>query len=233
MYLKPHSPSLIKRKNIYLKAPTATVPVGSQANRPFPATDGGFKVLVVNASQEMAKEITLQLTLSLPGCSIMYAPTISLARWIIARRQLDLVISSPILPDGSITLLQGVLHKSKSPPNVMVVGTANESSPKLLGSSSYKMAAFRRLGSTEYSKPSAFMLPRRQVEESIKTLSADLRNDLNNPLQEIVAMVFVAKANGCLSASMQLALTAIDNAARNMAQVVKGLEDKIRQAVHS
>ena len=65
----------------------------------------GYSVLVINSSQEMAREITKELTLGIPGCSIMYAPTIELARWIIKRRAIDLVVSCPVLPDGSIIKL--------------------------------------------------------------------------------------------------------------------------------
>ena len=65
----------------------------------------------------------------------------------------------------------------------------------------------------------------------MKNLGADIRNDLNNPLQEIVAMVFVAKASG-QSETADKALEAISNAAQNMAVVVSTLEDKIRGIVN-
>ena len=74
------------------------------------------------------------------------------------------------------------------------------------------------------------IIHKRKVDESIKNLGADIRNDLNNPLQEIVAMVFVAKATE-ESATTNNALEAIDKAAQNLASVVKGLEDKIRGLV--
>ena len=75
--------------------------------------------------------------------------------------------------------------------------------------------------------------PDKQIStETISSLGADLRNDLNNPLQEIVAMLFVAKAGGPVAnGPTAQALDAIDRAAKNMASVVKTLEDKIRRAV--
>jgi uncharacterized protein YaaW (UPF0174 family) len=74
------------------------------------------------------------------------------------------------------------------------------------------------------------IIHKRNVSEHIRSLGADLRNDLNNPLQEIVAMVFVAKASGESSAT-STALEAIDKAAQNLAGVVKGLETRILGAV--
>jgi signal transduction histidine kinase len=58
-----------------------------------------------------------------------------------------------------------------------------------------------------------------------------LRNDLNNPLQEIVAMAFVATSSEGLSPVAEEALSAIQRAATNMATVVNSLEDKIRSVV--
>ena len=75
------------------------------------------------------------------------------------------------------------------------------------------------------------IIHKRRVDESVKNLGADIRNDLNNPLQEIVAMVFVAKASG-QSETADKALEAISNAAQNMAVVVSTLEDKIRGIVN-
>lgn len=207
-----------------------------------------FRVLVINASQEMAKEITLQLTINMPGCSIMYAPTIELARWILSRRKIDLVVSSPLLPDGSIIRLKSVLEKSGAPPQVVIVGNLNEAAAEAFEHSGYEIATVKRLsgafgGSNNQrfspptflsrSKSSAASVTSLEASEKLRTLGADLRNDLNNPLQAIVAMVFVAKAGGSSSAAAQEALDAIENAAKNMSTVVRGLEDKIRRAAES
>lgn len=186
-------------------------------------------VLVINASHEMAKEITLQLTLQMPGCSITYAPTVELARWILKKKKIDLVVSSPVLPDGPITKLRETLQSLSTQPDMVVVGKINVRGAESLSSLGYEHSSIHRI-----SQPSKVtQLPkiqRRKVDETVKTLGADIRNDLNNPLQEIVAMVFVAKASGQSEAAEQ-ALEAIEKAAKNMAQVVGSLEDKIRGAV--
>ena len=242
-------PSIFKRKNFLLRVPEApeqaadtaepaVQPAAALKETKTPVNDKDFRVLVINSSHEMAKEITMQLNLNLPGCSITYAPSIELAAWILSRRQVDLVISSPILPDGSISRLHDVLKKCKTPPDVMVVGSARTNSPEVLGISGYRFAACRQIGGqagfprivrsrNEAARPEQS----NDLSRSIKNLGADLRNDLNNPLQEIVAMVFVAKAGNATSESTAQALAAIDSAARNMAKVVKGIEDKIREAV--
>jgi hypothetical protein len=104
------------------------------------------------------------------------------------------------------------------------------------------VAGIRRLGSQVPTTSGALrrsQIPKASVaskppplEENLKSLGADLRNDLNNPLQEIVAMVFVAKAGGGSSQGIQQALDAIDKAAGNMTKLVKGLEEKIRKAIY-
>lgn len=207
----------------------------STSSRPAPSRD--INVLVINDGQEMAKEITLQLTLSFPGCAITYAPTLELARWILARRRINLIVSSPVLPDGGIGRLRDSLQRLQNPPDVVVVGDMALRSAELFGKSGYEFAAVRRLASkTEPSAvghqvtPGALSKPA-AVDTKIRSLGADLRNDLNNPLQEIVAMVFVAQATGALSESTGQALEAIDRAAKNMAQVVSKLEQKMLDVV--
>ena len=186
-------------------------------------------VLVINSSHEMAKEITTQLTRRLPNCSIMYAPTIEIARWLIKRRKIDLVVSSDLLPDGNISRLQKELEAAEYPPNLVVVGSNMDArNTAMLTSSSYEFAVIRRFRGEEKPAPKPVQIP---LEHQIKKLGADIRNDLNNPLQEIVAMVFVAQAGTELNATTQEALMAIDSAAKNMAKVVTKLEEKIRGAV--
>jgi signal transduction histidine kinase len=68
-------------------------------------------------------------------------------------------------------------------------------------------------------------------KNALALLGADIRNDLNNPLQEIVAMAFVATSSSQLSATAEEALGAIQRAATSMASVINSLEDKIRTAV--
>ncbi|RIL08829.1 MAG: hypothetical protein DCC75_07970, partial [Proteobacteria bacterium] len=186
--------------------------------RPQPVPDKEFKVLVINSSQELAKEITMQLTLHLPGCSIMYAPTLELAKLILKKRVIDLVVSCPILVDGSISKLQEILKSSKSQPSLVVFGKAEESLAQLFSDADYRL------------NPSVKSQP--PVNQRIKSLGADLRNDLNNPLQEIVALLFVAKNKGNENAPIiNQALDAIGKAAKNMAGVVKSIEERLLCAV--
>jgi signal transduction histidine kinase len=154
----------------------------------------------------------------------MYAPSLEIAKWILSRRKIDLIVSSPVLPDGTITRLKDALERMTSPPDLVVVGDLNVASAEQMERSGYQVAALRRI--PQNGRPPA----PEKLERSIRSLGADLRNDLNNPLQEIVAMVFVAK-NGDTSKPAQQALEAIDKAAQNMATVVRSLEDKIMKAV--
>ncbi len=195
-------------------------------------------VLVLNSSQEMAKEITHQLTISLPGCSMTYAPSIELAGWILKRRKVDLIVSSPRLPDGGIDRLRKQLTAIQSPPDLVVVGKVSTENVTALGDLGYHFASWKRIGN----KPTPADRKARAndsekshrktiVRKQVKTLGADIRNDLNNPLQEIVAMVFVAQQAGEVAETTHQALDAIDIAAKNMAEYVNALEDRIRSAV--
>jgi len=242
--------SIIRRKRLLLRdpglarqkkaPPDSSEAIQGYAERSRHLESGEFPVLVVNSSQDMAKEMTMQLTLAIPGCSIMYAPTLELAAWILKRRSIKLVVSSPVLPDGGITRLTPVLKDLDRSPDLVVVGNLNLRSAEKLGEFGYEFAAMKPITKRDTEDPRQQMLTAVTTEqaptsanrrpEPIRALGADIRNDLNNPLQEIVAMVFVAQAATVAPATKQ-ALEAIDRAAQNMASYVNGLEDKIRDVV--
>lgn len=242
--------SIISRKSLLLKlhpanhAKTRNLQQTPQRKSPLTALQS-FKgedltVLVVNSSHDMAKEITMQLTLNIPGCSIMYAPSIELAKWILRRKDIGLVISNPVLPDGGVGRLNEVLPELQKRPDVVVVGGGMAvRNAQVFGKSGYSFAAYRQIGkhstADDEQATQESGLPRlpktSPIQRRIKDLGADIRNDLNNPLQEIVAMVFVAQAAQQVSPGTSEALKAIDLAAKNMAQYVRGLESKIEEAV--
>ncbi len=192
------------------------------------ASPAPIDVLVINDSQSMAKEMTLQLTLTIPGCSITYAPSLELANWILRKREFSLIVSSPVLPDGGIARLRQLLSSLSYQPDLVVVGEIQLRNAVQLQGSGYEVALCKRLAPQPINKGTHTQNSRRT---EISSLGADLRNDLNNPLQEIVAMVFVAQATGQLAESTSQALEAIDKAAKNMAHVVNGLENKISERI--
>jgi signal transduction histidine kinase len=185
----------------------------------------GRTVLVINASQEMAQEITVELSATLPGSTILFAPTLSLALWILKRRSIDLVLSSSKLPDAPIQKLHEFLELLSPPPELVIVSDLKQTRSHMGYHPGYRFVELRRLttGSSEQEVP--------PTPEVLSELGADIRNDLNNPLQEIVAMAFVAHASEGLSPMAEEALSAIQRAAENMSHVVNSLEDKIRGAV--
>ena len=188
--------------------------------RPVPPRYDDCAVLVANSSHEMARAITSQLLTALPGCAIIYAPSLELTKHILRRRRIDLLVASPLLPDGRIGKLDTLLAHLAAPPDVVVVGEVQADTE----------ATFRRVGYRATPVRRA-LLRQPKPSDKISVLGADLRNDLNNPLQEIVSMVFVAQASGDLSPTTSLALNAIDTAAQSMAGVVAKLEKKIRESV--
>lgn len=132
----------------------------------------------------------------------------------------------------------------QSPPDVMVVSDGSAQTIDFADDSTYTFAVARRFPGSAGGASGPTPRPAsphhdvseasgasRELNRRLKELGADIRNDLNNPLQEIVAMVFVAQATGAASESTTQALEAINKAATNMATVVRGLEEKIVQAV--
>lgn len=227
-YMKCRSrinPAPLRRTVFHLHAaPTSSLPVNESSSE--------ASVLVINASREMAAEMTMQLTSALPGCAITYAPSIELAKLILSKRHVDLIVSSPVLPDGSVQRLRESLDRLPSPPDIVVIGD-RDSAASLLGmQSKYQCLTSRSLGPRkDPAQQDLFEQTIPPIEKKVQSLGADIRNDLNNPLQAIVAMVFVAKAAAEASPTTLQALDAIDTAAKNMANVVNALEGKIRGAV--
>lgn len=193
-----------------------------------------INVLVINSCQEMAKEINLELMRTFIGAAITYAPTFKLAKMMLLRKNFDLVVSSSRMPDGGVQSLQETLNSKTSPPQLVVIGDARstKSAPLVSG---YLFSSIRKISQPEISRhirPLASDNQTQQsVQDSIQNLGADLRNDLNNPLQEIVAMAYVAKSQADSSEVSREALDAITRAATNLSSVVKGIEQKIRMVV--
>jgi hypothetical protein len=199
----------------------------------------GATVLVINASQDTAEELTSELTRTLPGCSILFAPTLHLALWILKRRTIDLIVSSAVLPDGNISKLHEALEVMSPPPELVVISDLTSYRGDLGSHPGYRFVELRRVpaggGSTDVSAGGNSGITKGHVVGTpgtdVSTLGADIRNDLNNPLQEIVAMAFVATTSDGLSPVAEEALNAIQRAASNMSSVVNSLEDKIRSVV--
>jgi hypothetical protein len=233
-----HSPPRIvrssKRSASVLSSPApqdsnSTLAISKGTIHPLPSRpntttvkEGGI-VLVVNASLDMARELTVELSQAIPGCSILFAPTLSTALWMLKRRSIDIILSSSILPDGPLAKLHEVLELMSPPPELVVLSELGTTRDEMECHPGYRFVELRRL-SIARSTPL-------QDPDAVGALGADLRNDLNNPLQEIVAMAFVAQASEGLSPVADQALTAIERAAGNMAHVVNSLEEKIRALV--
>ena len=179
--------------------------------------------LIINASRSMAESMNDEVAQALPGCHVVYAPTIATARCVLSRGKIDLVVSSMILPDGNVSKLNDIFSKMDSPPTVIVVGNVYERPLEVLRESGYQCASLQT--------PNGEVSNADNLSSSLQVLGADIRNDLNNPLQEIVAMVFVAQSDNESNELLDQALGAIEKAAKNMANVVSNIEDKIRGAV--
>ena len=184
----------------------------------------GCTVLVINASQIMAHEITLELSRTIPGSTILFAPTLSLALWILKRRRINLILSSAILPDGALATLHQFIELMSPPPELVVISDLHSSRAELGSHPGYRFVELRRVSTRQRGETPV-------MQTRISELGANIRNDLNNPLQEIVAMAFVAHTSQGLSPMAEEALSAIQRAAGNMADVVNRLEDKIRVVV--
>lgn len=220
------NPILNERGPAVLRQVPVVAPSHSGAPRDASVSTGAT-VLVINASQQAAQEITLELSRTLPGCSILFAPTLQLALWILKRRSIDIILSSAVLPDGPLTRLHDSLELMSPPPELVILSDLTATRADLGSHPGYRFVELRRVQShAPYAAPAVD-----PTVTQISSLGADLRNDLNNPLQEIVAMAFVATSSDGLSPIAEEALSAIQRAASNMSSVVNSLEDKIRSVV--
>src|SRR5690606_38447917 len=120
-----------------------------------------------------------------------------LAYHILNRKQVDLVVSSPVLPDGGVEKLRAKLLELTTPPDLVVVQGLEQIDPnRLRASTQFQVVALSEFDrSREERRPLPTRAPSKTENNPISTLGADIRNDLNNPLQEIVAMVYVARAD--------------------------------------
>lgn len=185
--------------------------------------ESDFEILVLNSDASFAKQITQQLYAVMPEAKILYAPSIAIAQWLLKKRNFGLVISQTLLPDGSVSRLRKTLEEIAHAPDVIVVGEE-----EFRGRGDFlKSYSLKRTGILLEES----ILAHPEKSTSIQKLGADIRNDLNNPLQEIVAMAFVARAEGTLSPLTDEALSAIEAAAHTMSSVVNSLEGKITSAV--
>lgn len=198
------------------------------------ASKDSSTVLVINASQGLAQEITVELSRTLPGATILFAPTLHLALWILKRRSIDIILSSSVLPDGPLGKLHEFLELMSPPPELVIISDLTTTRSEMGSHPGYRFVELRRVSIRQQQPPPTQIPPSPAAPLSrISELGADIRNDLNNPLQEIVAMAFVAHSSQGLSPSAEQALSAIQRAATNMATVVNKIEEKIRSAVVS
>lgn len=184
-------------------------------------------VLVVNASHTMAETVTLELTETIPDCTILFAPTVQIALWIVGKRQIDVIISSATLPDGTASQIHSSLSNVPSPPELLILSELSTTRDVISSHPGYRFIELRRV-----TQSSSVGLPIARNKNALALLGADIRNDLNNPLQEIVAMAFVATSSSELSSTAEEALSAIQRAATSMASIINSLEDKIKLVVN-
>ncbi len=186
----------------------------------------GPTVLVVNASHTMAETVTLELTETIPDCTILFAPTVQIALWIVGKRQIDVIISSATLPDGTASQIHSSLSNVSSPPELLILSELSTTRDVISAHPGYRFIELRRV-----TQRSSVGMPVPRNKNALALLGADIRNDLNNPLQEIVAMAFVATSSSELSSTAEEALSAIQRAATSMASIIDSLEDKIKHVV--
>ena len=183
----------------------------------LPVDDQTPKILILNGSAEMAKIVTAELQRSVPDAKLMYAPSLAIAEWLIKSRRFHLIVSDTLLPDGNISRLNPVFATLEHLPDLIVLGELEFKGKQKLLDKTYSLRKISPVKHDERSK--------------LAEVGADLRNDLNNPLQQIVAMAFVARNAQGGSDLTSEALSAIEVAAQSMAGVVWGIEEKLLQAL--
>lgn len=202
----------------------------------------------------MAGHISERLRTTLPNHQILYSPSLKLADWMLKRKKIDLIISSEVLPDGGIDSLQEIIRRYTHKPDLVVVGKGLPRSIYSLKKAGYDLVSCKRVVAENPIKHEILSTPKDSLQEKqsaqeradlsqktligrgalatkITTLGADLRNDLNNPLQEIVTLAFAVKQSSSEDQVTQQAIEAIEEAAKQMAGTVQKIEDRVKSVV--
>lgn len=191
-------------------------------------------VLVVNSSNVMAGAITKQLSITCPDCTLLYSPSLALAGWMLKKRKINLIIANEVLPDGGIDKLKTIVSGLEDPPDILVVGRSVHRSVLALTGAGYHMVKRKKLEIAASDINYSYKNPDKDtisLKNRLTSLGADLRNDLNNPLQEIVTMAYIAKQDSLSNTMTEEAIFAIEKAANQLAGTVSGLEQRIVRAV--
>lgn len=180
-------------------------------------------VLVVGLEERLATPLIQNLKNQKDFGQILFAPTLGVAEWLLLKREVSIVISTAILADGQLKDLKKLLYRMAEIPSLIVIGSSEDVSQEL--------SVIKKRATPPYVHRKPHQLDTPAVTQTIKVLGADLRNDLNNPLQEIVTMVYVAKMGSPDASAANEALGAIERAANQMATVVKSFEGKMESSI--
>jgi hypothetical protein len=177
------------------------------------------KILVVNGDSVLASQVMVQLKQLGSSVIPLFVPSLKAAQLMLRRSSFDLIIGSAMLPDGPLTGLEQDLQKVKNPPPVIVVDTIEEAAEVPLDQE-YRFAKLRHIKRSLYQHDieisQSLLTHDRYIDSVLHEVSTDLRDKLNNPLQEIVAMVYVARNAPSETALVHSALQAIERAAQEM-----------------
>ena len=104
-----------KRRSFIL--PPASSEFGRREGAPSTIDETEFPtVLIVNSSFDMAREITGELLRRVPTANLLYAPSLELAKFMLRKRRISLVVSNSVLPDGGVLSLRESLEAIENPP---------------------------------------------------------------------------------------------------------------------
>lgn len=180
-------------------------------------------VLVLGVAEKLATPLMENLKSQDEFGQILFAPTLGVAEWLLLKRPVSLVISTAHLPDGELKDLKKLLYRMIDIPSLIVLGSHDDVAQEIA------VAQRRKAPPLVHRKMHKLDAP--ALTQSIKVLGADLRNDLNNPLQEIVTMIYVAKMGGVDASVAREALAAIEKAASQMASVVGSFEGRMHSSI--
>jgi hypothetical protein len=194
---------------------------------PNPNKSSNRTVLVLNNDARIAEAVTVQLLRLDPQISIIYAPTLTSAKVFLKGCPVSLIITEETLPDGSAYLLRSTLEESGQEPQLIILSQAhNFSGLPFEAVSPYRFARVQLIGSTHsynrgLTEASSNQCPTKTHISALKRqIRAELKDSVNNPLQEILAMVYVARNCSETNALLNEALKAIETAAEKIASEV-------------
>ena len=167
------------------------------------------QIMMVHTHRQLAREISAQLLLELPGSSVVFAPTVDFAVKLTRRCRFDLIIVGADLLGENSSDLKTALNKLSEPPTVMTLGRNQTATSAAIQSVGYTAARALKFKQTKINV--ADTLSRRGLAMPLQHLRTRQNNERTpgKLLAKLKVTVGVANQDQKISKTVETALGAL------------------------